>query len=64
MVSTVTFTKEAAGHIWSVAAAAPQVIYVELNRLDQLPVEKKTKQNQNNNKKTNINIFFNVCILT
>lgn len=43
MVSTVTFTKEAAGHIWSVAAAAPQVIYVELNRLDQLPVEKKNK---------------------
>lgn len=42
MVSTVTFIKEAAGHIWSVAAAAPQVIYVELNRLYQLPVENKT----------------------
>lgn len=49
MVSTVTFTKEAAGHIWSVAAAAPQVIYVELNRLDQLPVEKKNPKQQQKN---------------
>lgn len=52
MVSTVTFTKEAAGHIWSVAAAAPQVIYVGLNRLDQLAVKKPNKK-----KRKNINFF-------